>query len=208
MRITFDIDPKIKIPRSKIEDLIDLPVVIRVTEFDEESAIKFSDDMRKAHDKNQPIIPIVIDSFGGQVYSLISMISEIENSKIPVATIGVGKSMSCGSILLSCGTDGYRFMHNLSTVMIHDVSGFEVGKIEELKSGVKEAERLHKIIFHKMAENCGHTNKDYFLEIIHNKGHAEWYLDAKEAKKHKIINHIGVPHFHIDVNAEINFVKE
>ena len=45
----------------------DLPVVIRVRKFDEASAKAFSDEMARAQNSGQPVIPIIIDSYGGQV---------------------------------------------------------------------------------------------------------------------------------------------
>ncbi len=42
------------------------PVVIRVNKFDEESAKKFSDAMSEAQNTGQPIVPVIIDSYGGR----------------------------------------------------------------------------------------------------------------------------------------------
>lgn len=199
MNIIIKKDPYI---RSKPEDLIDFPIVIRVDKFNDESAKKFSDAMTDAHNTGQPIIPIIIDSYGGEVYSLLSMISDIRNSKLPVATIAAGKAMSCGSILLSCGTEGYRFMDEHAVVMIHDVFNFCCGKVEEAKSQVAETERIQKQIFHLMSKNCGHKDPEYFTKIIHQKGHAEWYLTPQEAKKHRLINHVKVPSLTTNISIQ------
>ena len=50
------------------------PVIARVNEFTEQAAEKLSTDISAAHNTGQDIIPIVIDSYGGEVYSLMSMI--------------------------------------------------------------------------------------------------------------------------------------
>jgi len=182
----------------------DLPIVIRVTKFDEASAKSFSALMRKAQNSGQPVVPVIIDSYGGQVYSLMSMISDIKHSKIPVATIVQGKAMSCGAILFSFGTQGKRFMDEDATLMIHDVSSMAWGKVEEVKVGAEETDRLNQKIYHMMAENCG-QDEDYFLDIVHEKGHADWFLDAKECKKHKLANHLRVPDLKIDTTVKITF---
>ena len=57
--------------------LMNNPIVVRVNKFNEDAAKKFTQDMASAHNSGQNIIPIVIDSYGGQVYSLMSMISDI-----------------------------------------------------------------------------------------------------------------------------------
>ena len=178
------------------------PIIIRVNKFDEDSAKKFADEMGLAHNTGQKIIPVIIDSYGGQVYSLMSMISAIKNSEIPVATIVEGKAMSCGAILFSFGTDGYRFIDNDATLMIHDVSSMDMGKVEELKAGAAEADRLNSVVYKMMAQNCGKAD-DYFLKIVDKKKHADWFLDSKEAKKHSLAQHIRVPKLFVKVAVDI-----
>ena len=181
-----------------------LPVVIRVNKFDEKAAQEFSKDVARAQNTGQPVLPVIIDSYGGQVYSLMSMISDIEHSRIPVATIVQGKAMSCGAILFSFGVDGMRYMDPDATVMIHDVSSMGWGKVEEIKADAKEVERLNQKIYRMMAKNCGH-HEEYFLDIVHEKGHADWFLDAKEARRHKLANKLKVPEMKIDVKVQFEF---
>jgi ATP-dependent Clp endopeptidase proteolytic subunit ClpP len=200
MHILKTFSPLLKEPKF----IDDLPVVLRVRRFDETTAKEFSSLISKAQNTGQPVIPIIIDSYGGQVYSLLSMISDIKHSRIPVATIVQGKAMSCGAILFSCGADGMRYMDPDATVMIHDVSSMEYGKVEEIKASAEETERLNKKIYHIMAENCGH-HKDYFLDIVHERGHADWFLEADECKKHNLANHLHVPEFKIDARVKFDF---
>jgi ATP-dependent Clp protease protease subunit len=192
-------------PLLKEKELVDdLPIVIRVRKFDETAAKEFSSLINKAQNSGQPIIPVIIDSYGGQVYSLMSMISDIKHSKIPVATIVQGKAMSCGAILFSFGAEGHRYMDPDSTVMIHDVSSMSWGKVEEIQASAEETSRLNKKIYTMMAENCGH-HKDYFLDIVHDKGHADWFLEADECKKHNLANHIHVPEMKISTSVKFDF---
>ena len=179
------------------------PVIITVNEFDEETTQKFSELMCQAQNSGQKTIPIVIDSYGGQVYSLLSMISMIKSSRIPVATIIQGKAMSCGALLASFGTKGMRYMDPDSTLMIHDVSSVAFGKVEELKSNARESERLNKKLYKMMAENCDRP-EDYFTDLIHDKGHADWFLEAEEALKHGIIDHVKIPELKINIDVDIN----
>lgn len=180
------------------------PVIIRVNKFDEESAKDFALQMAQAHNTGQKVIPVVIDSYGGQVYSLMSMIAAIKDSELPVATIVEGKAMSCGAVLFSFGKDGYRFMDKNATVMIHDVSSMDMGKIEELKASAKEADRLNTIIYTMMAQNCSKKD-DYFMKIVDKKKHADWFLDAEEAQSHNLANHLRIPTLRINVAVEYDF---
>ncbi len=193
----INVDPKIK---CKTADLIAEPIVIRVRQFTEEAVEKFSENISKAHETGQTIIPVVVDSYGGECYGLFSMISEIQNSKLPVATIMEGKAMSAGGILFSFGTEGYRYMASNATMMIHEVSSGSYGKVEEIKADSEETDRINTLIFKLMAKNCGHP-ENYFLNIVHERRHADWYLTAKEAKKHNLANYIRVPEFRVDVSV-------
>lgn len=199
MKYTVQVSPLIK-----DVELRKSPVIIRVNKFDEESAKKFSTEMAQAHNTGQKVIPVVIDSYGGQVYSLMSMIAAIRDAEIPVATIVEGKAMSCGAVLFTYGEEGMRFMDPDATVMIHDVSSMDFGKVEELKAGAEEADRLNTKIYTMMARNCGKKD-DHFMKIVDKKKHADWFLDAEECKKHNIANQFRLPTIRINVPVEIDF---
>ena len=199
MKWTTTISPLIK----EIE-LRKQPVIIRVNKFDEETSGKFQLEVAQAHNTGQSVIPIVIDSYGGEVYSLMTMISALKHAEIPIATIVEGKAMSCGAVLFTFGEQGMRFMDPDATVMIHDVSSMDWGKVEELKAGAKEAERLNDKIFTMMARNCGKKD-DYFLKIVDKKKHADWFMDSVEAKKHGLANHLRIPKINITVGVDIDF---
>lgn len=196
------VDPRInwdkKIP------IIDEPVTIRVKEFTEESAETFSKNIDKAHNTSQHVVPVIIDSYGGDVYSLLSMIADIQNSSLPVATICIGKAMSCGAVLLTCGNEGLRFCDKNATVMLHEVSSVQIGKNEEIKASSKQTDKLNKQIFKIMAKNCG-KDQNYFLNKIHERKNAEWFLSPQEAKKEKIIDNISIPHFSYNISLNIEF---
>jgi len=189
-------------PLVKDVELRKQPIIVRVNKFTEESAKKFSDNLAAAHNTGQKIIPVVIDSYGGQVYSLMAMIAAIKDAELPVATIVEGKAMSCGAILFSFGEEGLRFMDSDATLMIHDVSSMDRGKVEELKAGAKEADRLNERVYKMMARNCGKKD-DYFMKLIDKKKHADWFLDADEAKKHNLANQLRIPTMNISVSVDI-----
>lgn len=77
-------------------------------------------------------------------------------------------------------------------LMIHDVSTMAFGKVEELKADARESDRLNKKLYTMMARNCGKPD-DYFLNLIHDKGHADWFLESEEAKEHNIVQQLRVP---------------
>jgi ATP-dependent Clp protease protease subunit len=199
MKYTFKVSPLLK-----EYELRRNPVIIRVNKFDEESANKFVSEMATAHNTGQKVIPIVLDSFGGSVYSLMTMIAAIRNAELPVATIVEGKAMSCGAVLFSFGAEGLRFMDPDATVMIHDVSSMTWGKVEEIKASAAETERLNQKIYTMMARNCGKKD-DYFLKLVEKKKQADWFLDAEEAKSHGLANQLRLPNLRIAIDVDIDF---
>jgi ATP-dependent Clp protease protease subunit len=199
MKTTITTSPLLKEP-----ELRKAPVIVRVNEFNNKAAKEFAAQISAAHNTGQSVIPVIIDSYGGQVYSLMAMISSIRHAELPVATIIEGKAMSCGAILFSFGDEGMRFMDPDATLMIHDVSTSVWGKVEEIKADAAEAERLNQTVYKMMARNCGKRD-DYFLDLIHERSHADWFLDAAETKSHNLANQIRVPKFNITVNVNIDF---
>lgn len=177
------------------------PQVITVRDFNEVALEKFTKEFNDAVQRRQPIIPINIDSFGGQVYSLRPMINMIRNAPVPVATFTQSKAMSCGAFLLGFGTPGYRFVSPTAKVMIHEVSGGAGGKVNEIIADGNEAMELNNELFEALSLHCG-WSKDYFHRLIHKKSHADWYLKADELKKRHIIDVIGTPQLTTTVTIE------
>lgn len=203
--LQLSIDPNIRYD-SVDKLLYHIPRVVTVNKFNEEAAGKFAIDLQVARNTGQSIIPIVIDSYGGEVYSLLSMIDTMNQiTDVPIATIAKGKSMSCGAILFSQGAEGYRYMSPHATLMIHDVSSGGSGKTEEIKADAKETERLNDIIYTMMAKSTGHDDPKYFWQIVQDKGRADWFLDAREAKRHNLANHTKIPSFKLSVKCEVGF---
>jgi ATP-dependent Clp protease, protease subunit len=197
---------KDKAIKGKVDDIVNLPKIVVVNKFNEESAKQFYQDMTEAENSDQDIIPVVIDSYGGQVYTLLAMVDYLRASKKKIATISISKSMSCGAVLFSCGTDGYRFVTPMSTILIHDVSSWVYGKVEDIKIKAQEVERLNNMIYEIMDRNCGHE-AGYFQKIVHDKkGHADWFLTPEEAVEHKLANHIRIPRFEVTISTETKLV--
>lgn len=193
------VDPKI---RAKHNDLIEEAIVVVVNTFDDDGVKQFREDMHKAHHTGQPLIPVLIDSYGGSVYGCLNMVSHLKKASLPIHTIITGKAMSAGAILFGMGKT--RWMAEHATLMLHDAATWTGGKTEEVKSDAKELERLNKLIFNLLAENCD-QKQDYFEKLIHDKGHADWFLTPKEAKKHRICTHIGIPELTVKVSVSYEF---
>lgn len=184
--------------------LVKLPVIVRVVDFDSTGVKTFSKEMAEAHDSGQPVIPIVISSYGGEVYSLLSMISEIQNARVPVATVLEGHAMSCGAILFSFGSWGYRYMAPEATLMIHEVAKNGGGKNSEIQVDAKQTDLLNKKLLSFLDTNTGHPD-GFFSKALHDREHADFYLNAVEAQALNLTNHIGVPSYKVSLKHTVEF---
>lgn len=210
MKYIVEVDPRVKVPEEVMAKTWNFPAFVKFTgDVEEESGKAFREHLEAAEDAalraKQEVIPIVIDSFGGDCYSLFGMIDAIRNCSLKVATIIESKVMSAGVFLFSCGTEGYRYIGSNATLMIHTISLADHGKIDEIKASAEEGERINQKLFKMMAKNCGHKKEDYFLNILKQRNMADWYLDANDAVKHKLANRIHIPTMKVNVDLTHNF---
>lgn len=171
---------------------------IIVNKFTEESAKHFREQVisRAMRDHEAPII-VYIDSYGGYIDSLNSMLETMEQVPNQIITVCIGKAMSCGAVLLAAGD--HRFCGRRSRVMVHQGSGAAWGPIESQQNDVDESKRLNKQLMTFIAKRCGMSLKDFKEEMKKRlvKGDDEardMYLPAEAALELGIIDYVGMPH--------------
>lgn len=185
------------------------PVVVRVTgDIDEDTVEKFEKQVSAAHTTGQPVIPVVINSNGGEVYALLSIMSIMESSKLPIATIVPGFAGSAACALFACGTPGYRYMARNARLMMHDVSQMMYGSmtLKEMCIEKQEMNHLNKQVFEAMSSHCKKSPK-YFSNMVNKKG-GDLYMSSADAKKHGLACVIGLPSLTVKVSACMNFGLE
>jgi len=208
MRYIINSDPRLGIEEPW--NLTCTPEIIYFRgEINEETASNFRRDLEVAEgnalNAGQKILPICIDSFGGDIYSLLSMIDAVDaiDPNITIATVIEGKAMSAAAAFATCGHAGHRYMGPLATMMIHSASGGSEGTVEAVVNDTRELKRLYDMALDRMARNCN-LKKDFFLKKIKENG-PEWYIKAKEAKKVGLISHIGIPVMRVKITATHEF---
>jgi ATP-dependent Clp endopeptidase proteolytic subunit ClpP len=165
---------------------------IWVFKFNEESAQEFREQVLDIAKKDaSAVIPIYIDSYGGYVDSLAKMIETMDEVPNRFITICMGKSMSCGTILLSHGD--LRFCGRFSRVMIHNISSVSWGDAYAMKADSDEALKLNKRFMGLLAENCG-ISYDKLQQLIKDSvGSKEIWFSAETAQKFNIVDEVGIP---------------
>ena len=130
-------------------------------------------------------IKIMIDSFGGSVYSILGLLAIIDNSKTPIHTYVTGAAMSCGFLLLIHGHKRFAYKH--ATPMYHQVSSVMWGKINEMKEDIKEADRLQKIL-EKLTIQRTKISKQKLEKVYKIK--KDWFMSVEEALKLGVVDKI------------------
>lgn len=124
-------------------------------------------------------ITLIINSPGGYVTSGFAIYDTMKTLKSPVSTVCMGLAASMGSILLSAGEKGKRFIYPLAKVMIHQPSGGARGPSADIEIQANEILKTKEIGAKILAENCGQTvdkimkdfNRDYWMNADESVGY-------------------------------------
>jgi ATP-dependent Clp protease protease subunit len=132
-------------------------------------------------------IKFYINSPGGVVTSGMVIYDTMRMMKSPVSTICMGLAASMGSILLSGGVKGKRFIYPHGEVMIHQPSlgGHIQGVSADLEIQAKQTQRVKEIGARILAENCGKS-----MERIMKDFDRDYWLDSAEAIEYGIVDKI------------------
>ncbi len=138
-------------------------------------------------DKPGEEIKFFINSPGGVVTAGMLIYDTMKMMKSPVSTICMGLAASMGSILLSGGVKGRRFIYPHGEVMIHQpsIGGYIQGVSVDLEIQAKQTKRVKDIGARILAENCGKK-----VEQILKDFDRDYWMDAKEALDYGIVDHI------------------
>lgn len=130
-------------------------------------------------------ITFYINSPGGIVTSGMVIYDTMQLIKSPVATVCMGMAASMGSILLSGGKKGRRFIFPHGEVMIHQPSGGGQGTSADLEIMAEQVRKTKELGAKILADNCGQT-----FEKIMKDFDRDYWMDAKESKAYGIVDEI------------------
>lgn len=136
-------------------------------------------------DKPGTEIKFYINSPGGVVTSGMVMYDTVQMIKSPVSTICMGLAASMGSILLSGGVKGKRYIYPHGEVMIHQPSlgGYIQGVSADLEIQARQTLRVKEIGASILAKNCGKT-----VDQIMKDFDRDYWMDATQAIEYGIVD--------------------
>jgi ATP-dependent Clp protease, protease subunit len=136
-------------------------------------------------DKPGEEIKFYINSPGGVVTSGMVIYDTMKLISSPVSTICMGLAASMGSLLLSAGTKGKRFVYPHGEVMIHQPSlgGYFQATSADIEIQATQIRKTKEIGAKILAENCGKT-----VDQIMKDFDRDYWMDAEEAVKYGIVD--------------------
>ena len=135
--------------------------------------------------QNTKEIQLIINSPGGYVTSGFAIYDTIKQMKSPVSTVCSGLAASMGSILLSVGEKGRRFIQPHAKVMIHQPSGGAQGQASNIEIQAKEIIKTKEIGAKILAENCGQE-----FDKVMKDFDRDYWMDAQESVDYGIVDGI------------------
>ena len=138
-------------------------------------------------DKPGEEIKFYINSPGGVVTSGMVIYDTMKLIQSPVSTICMGLAASMGSILLSAGTKGKRFIYPHGEVMIHQPSlgGYFQANSADIEIQANQIRKTKELGAKILAENCGKT-----VEQIMKDFDRDYWMDANEAVAYGIVDEV------------------
>ena len=138
----------------------------------------------EAEDPKKDIF-LYINTPGGSVTAGLSIIDTMHHIKPPVATVCVGLAASMGSLILSQGAKGKRFVLPNAEVMIHQPSGGAYGQASDIditaKHILKTRDRLNKMLAKATGQKLTKVEQDVDRDL---------FMDSEEALTYGIVDAI------------------
>ena len=175
---------------SKIQDAIDHKFIEQRKVFlwgmvDDKSAKHVIDRLMYLDSLEEKDIHLYINSPGGYVTSGFAIYDCIKSLKSDVSTICTGFAASMGSLLLSVGAKGKRFIQPHARVMIHQPSGGARGQASDIEITAKEIIITKELSAKILADNCGQP----FEKVMKDFNRDHW-MGAEESVKYGIVDSV------------------
>ena len=134
-------------------------------------------------------IDLYVSTYGGSADDMAALVDvmNVVKKDCPVRTIGLGKVMSAGVLILASGTKGERSIGKNCRVMIHSVIGGHAGALHNLENELAEIKKMQEVYVDSLVE-VTNLSKKQLKSFMRRKTNV--YLTAEEAIKHGIADKI------------------
>jgi len=125
-------------------------------------------------------VELYVSTHGGSandMFAIYDVVKHMQDEGTEVSTIGLGKVMSAGVLVLACGSPGKRKIGKNCRVMIHGVIAGQHGQLHDIENEMEEVRWIQDRYIDALCENSNMTKK-YIKKLLDRKVNV--YLDAKE----------------------------
>jgi len=176
-------------PESILDQLQQIPEqrsIMFVGEVDEEksadliSALLVLSQQKKEGQDRADDIKIYVSTYGGSADEMFGIYDVMNYCKqfCDIETIGLGKVMSAGTLLLASGTKGKRKIGKHCRAMIHSVNGGSIGELHNLENEMEQMKSLQDNYIQALSSETDMTKRQ-IQSLINRKVNV--YLSASEA---------------------------
>ena len=132
---------------------------------------------------------MIISTEGGHVTEMFAVfdVMRIIKKECEIKTVGIGKVMSAGILLLAAGTPGKRQVGKHCRLMLHSISGGDFGSIKQLENNIKEVKWYQGCYIEALSHNTKMSTRQ-LKSIFRRK--SDTYFDAAQALKWGIVDEI------------------
>jgi ATP-dependent Clp protease protease subunit len=125
-------------------------------------------------------IEFILSTPGGSADDMLSLydMMRVVRDQCEIHTVGIGKVMSAGVLILAAGTKGKRRLGRNCRVMIHSVIGGNAGSFHNLENEMEEIRHMQKTYVKLLAAETKMTEAQ-LNKMINKKVNV--YLSAEEA---------------------------
>jgi len=151
--------------------------------------ISLSEQEPKGDKERLDDMKIYISTYGGSADDMMSIydIMRLAKQKCDIETIGMGKVMSAGTLLLASGTKGKRKIMKNCRVMIHAVSAGSVGAIHNLQNEMEEIQAIQDAYIRCLVSETDLTKRQ-LKKMLDQKVNV--YLTAEEAVEYGLADEV------------------
>ena len=127
-------------------------------------------------------IKLYVSTYGGSADDMAALVDimNVVKKDCPIQTIGIGKVMSAGVLILASGTKGERYIGKNCRVMIHSVIAGNHGSLHNLENELSEVKKMQEIYLESLAD-ATNMSKKQLKNFMRRKQNV--YLSADEAIK-------------------------
>ena len=135
---------------------------------------------RLANSEKKKAIKFYVSTYGGSADDMFALhdVMRVVRENSEIHTVGLGKVMSAGVLLLASGTKGKRMIGRNCRVMIHSVMGGNVGSLHSMVNEMEAIEQLQDMYCECLVSESKLT-KRRLKKILERKVNV--YLTAEEA---------------------------